>query len=138
MQSAVFDSVFSMGVLYHRRDPVSHIQQLKALARPGGEIILETLIIEHDQAISLQPEDRYAQMRNVWHIPSLPLLTQWMQAAGLRDTSIIDVSPTTTEEQRTTEWMPFHSLMEFLDKDDPTKTVEGYPAPLRATIVART
>jgi tRNA (mo5U34)-methyltransferase len=134
--AAIFDTVFSMGVLYHRRDPVNHLQQLISLLRPGGELVLETLIIHTDEAISLQPEERYARMRNVWHIPSLSLLSAWMKQAGLHDIRIIDVSATTPAEQRTTEWMPFHSLSDFLDVNDSSKTVEGYPAPVRAVAIA--
>ena len=132
----VFDSVFSMGVLYHRRDPLQHIQQLASLTRPGGELILETLIIEAEEKVSLQPQERYAQMRNVWHIPSVPLLIEWMQQAGLKNIRVIDVSVTTEAEQRTTEWMPFHSLKDFLHSHDRHKTIEGHPAPVRAVVIA--
>jgi len=48
---------------------------------------------------------------------------------------VVDVSPTTPDEQRTTDWMTFHSLKDFLDPDDPTRTIEGYPGPIRATLV---
>jgi tRNA (mo5U34)-methyltransferase len=135
-ECGAFDTVFSMGVLYHRRHPISHIQQLMSFVKPGGELILETLIIEEEDSTELQPTDRYAQMRNVWHIPSLSLLVEWMQQAGLNDIHVIDVSPTTEAEQRTTEWMPFHSLKDFLDQQDNSKTIEGYPAPVRAVAIA--
>jgi len=131
-----FDTIFSMGVLYHRRDPVTHIHQLRSLLKPDGELVLETLIIQNDEITALQPEDRYARMRNVYSIPSLPQLTQWMDEAGMRNIKIVDVSPTTTNEQRTTEWMPYHSLKDFLDPEDPSKTIEGYPAPVRAVVIA--
>ncbi|MFO6215481.1 DUF1698 domain-containing protein, partial [Pseudomonas aeruginosa] len=36
-----------------------------------------------------------------------------------------------------TEWMRFQSLPEFLDPQDRSRTVEGLPAPMRATLVAR-
>ena len=132
----VFDTVFSMGVLYHRRDPVTHIQQLQSLLRPDGELVLETLIIEQDDEAVLVPQDRYASMRNVWNIPSVSQLCAWLDEAGMRDIRIVDVTPTTSEEQRTTTWMPFHSLKDFLDPDKPDKTLEGYPAPVRAVAVA--
>jgi tRNA (mo5U34)-methyltransferase len=32
--------------------------------------------------------------------------------------------------------MKFHSLPEFLDKQNPALTAEGYPAPIRAVFVA--
>ncbi|MCW8963451.1 MAG: tRNA 5-methoxyuridine(34)/uridine 5-oxyacetic acid(34) synthase CmoB [Gammaproteobacteria bacterium] len=137
LDQPTFDTIFSMGVLYHRRDPVTHIHQLRSLLKPGGELVLETLIIEDEDKSVLVPKDRYARMRNVWNIASLPQLTEWVREAGMRDIQIIDVSPTISEEQRTTRWMPYHSLKDFLDPDDPAKTIEGYPAPVRAVAIAR-
>jgi tRNA (mo5U34)-methyltransferase len=49
---------------------------------------------------------------------------------------VVDVNVTSTQEQRSTEWMSFHSLENFLDPDDHSKTIEGYPAPRRAIITA--
>src|SRR5690606_10840368 len=69
-----FDTVFSMGVLYHRRSPLDHLLELKACLRSGGELVLETLVIDGGAGQVLVPEDRYAQMRNVWFIPSCPTL----------------------------------------------------------------
>jgi tRNA (mo5U34)-methyltransferase len=132
-----FDTVFSMGVIYHRRDPLEHINQLRTLLHPGGELILETLIVQQDDAVTLQPQDRYAQMRNVWNIPSPARLLEWFNDCGLRDARIVDITTTTSEEQRSTAWMRFHSLTDFLDPQDPGMTVEGYPAPVRAIAIAR-
>jgi tRNA (mo5U34)-methyltransferase len=39
-------------------------------------------------------------------------------------------------EQRRTTWMPFESLAHALDRNDPSRTVEGYPAPRRVAIIA--
>jgi len=132
-----FDSVFSMGVLYHRRKPVEHLVQLKNLARPGGRIVLETLILEAPGREILKPPGRYARMRNVHAIPSLAVLHDWLQEAGFTDVELIDVSKTTTDEQRSTEWMNFESLRECLDINNPSVTVEGYPAPVRAALLIR-
>jgi len=127
-----FDSVFSMGVLYHRRDPVEHLQRLKGLARPGGTVVLETLVLEGRDEEVLKPAERYARMRNVHAIPGLAVLKGWLETAGLGEAMLIDVSRTTTGEQRSTGWMTFESLRECLDADNPALTVEGYPAPARA------
>ncbi len=35
-----FDTVFSMGVLYHRRSPIDHLLELKGCLRGGGELVL--------------------------------------------------------------------------------------------------
>ncbi len=131
-----FDTVFSMGVLYHRRSPIDHLLQLKSALRKGGELVLETLIIEGAEREALVPDNRYAKMRNVWFLPSVPTLTQWLQRCGFIDIKVVDINQTSIEEQRTTEWMPYDSLETFLDPADHNKTIEGYPAPLRATFIA--
>lgn len=131
-----FDTVFSMGVLYHRRSPLDHLLQLKNQLVSGGELVLETLVIEGDVNQVLVPGERYAQMRNVFFIPSAEALKSWLEKSGFVDVRIVDFALTTTEEQRRTDWMTSESLAEFLDPDDSSKTVEGYPAPLRAVLVA--
>jgi len=132
-----FDTVFSMGVLYHRRSPIDHLLELKDCLRKGGELVLETLVVEGDAQQVLVPEDRYAQMRNVWFLPSVPALELWLRRAGFLDVRCVDVSVTSVEEQRSTEWMRYQSLPEFLDPLDHRRTVEGLPAPRRAVLVAR-
>lgn len=132
-----FDTVFSMGVLYHRRDHLGHLRDLAERLAPGGELVLETLIIPGQGRKVLAPQGRYANMRNVHALPTVPELKDWLQQAGYRDIHCIDVTPTTSEEQRRTEWMPFHSLAEALDPNDPGKTREGHPAPTRAILLAR-
>ncbi len=131
-----FDTTFSMGVLYHRRSPMDHLRELKATLKPGGQLVLETLIIDGKLGECLVPEDRYAMMRNVWFLPSAPTLLSWLSKVGFANASVIDISKTTIEEQRSTQWMRFQSLQDFLDPKDHTKTVEGHPAPLRATFIA--
>ncbi|UDQ78484.1 tRNA 5-methoxyuridine(34)/uridine 5-oxyacetic acid(34) synthase CmoB [Erwinia rhapontici] len=131
-----FDTVFSMGVLYHRRSPLDHLFQLKNQLVSGGELVLETLVVEGDDLQVLVPGERYAQMRNVYFIPSTGALKNWLEKCGFVDVRIADYSVTSTDEQRRTSWMTSESLAEFLDPNDPTKTVEGYPAPLRAVLVA--
>lgn len=131
-----FDTVFSMGVLYHRRSPLDHLTELQQVVRPGGEVVLETLVIEGKEGEALVPDDRYAMMRNVWFLPSVDTLCQWMRRLGFKNVRMVEQNYTTMEEQRATEWMGFNSLKDFLDPENPKKTVEGHPAPLRATIIA--
>lgn len=132
-----FDTVFSMGVLYHRRSPLEHLWQLKDQLVKEGELVLETLVVEGDDQTVLVPGDRYAQMRNVYFIPSALALKNWLEKCGFVDVRVADVCPTTTQEQRRTAWMTTESLADFLDPDDSSKTVEGYPAPVRAVLIAR-
>lgn len=131
-----FDTVFSMGVLYHRKDPFEHILRLMRLLRPGGELVLETLVVDGPVGADLIPESRYAQMRNVWHLPSPGTLTIWLEECGLENVRVVDLNQTSIEEQRRTEWMPYESLPNFLDPNDHNKTIEGHPAPLRAVVIA--
>lgn len=131
-----FDTTFSMGVLYHRRSPLDHLLELKGTLRRGGELVLETLVVEGPEGYSLMPEDRYGQMRNVWFLPSCDTLLRWLDRTGFCNARVVDVCETTTGEQRRTDWMRFNSLQDFLDPEDPSKTIEGYPGPLRATIIA--
>ncbi|MBF4490672.1 tRNA 5-methoxyuridine(34)/uridine 5-oxyacetic acid(34) synthase CmoB [Psychrobacter sp. N25K4-3-2] len=135
--SQLFDTVFSMGVLYHRQSPFEHLQQLRGQLVKGGELVLETLVIEGDANTVLVPHDRYAQMNNVYFLPSIAALIGWLEKAGFSDVRCVDVAVTSTEEQRKTEWMTYHSLADFLDPNDSTKTMEGYPAPMRATLIAK-
>lgn len=135
-QSNGFDTVFSMGVFYHRRDPILFLQQLKDQLVSGGELVLETLIVEGDTNTVLVPTDRYAQMGNVWYLPSIAALTLWLEKVGFINVRMVDVSVTTVEEQRKTEWIEGQSLADFLDPDDASLTIEGYPAPQRATFIA--
>jgi tRNA (mo5U34)-methyltransferase len=132
-----FDSVFSMGVLYHRRSPFEHLEELRQALRPGGELVLETLVIEGSRHQVLVPGERYAQMRNVWFIPSSEEILHWLERAGFKNQRLVDSNKTTTEEQRSTGWMRFHSLENFLDPSDPNRTIEGHPAPRRACFIAR-
>lgn len=134
---AAFDTVFSMGVLYHRRSPLDHLYQLKSQLVSEGELVLETLVVEGDQHQVLVPGDRYAQMRNVYFIPSTGALQSWLEKCGFVDVRLADVSVTSCDEQRRTAWMTSESLADFLDPNDASKTIEGYPAPRRALFIAK-
>ena len=131
-----FDTVFSMGVLYHRRSPLDHLYQLKGFLRSGGELCLETLVIEGGPGQVLLPRDRYARMRNVWFITSSAELLQWLERCGFVNVRIVDEGDTSLDEQRSTDWMQFESLQQSLDSDNPGLTVEGLPAPRRAIVIA--
>lgn len=133
---AAFDTTFSMGVFYHRRSPMDHLRELKATLRPGGQLVLETLIIEGKEGEVLVPPGRYAMMNNVWFIPSAPTMLTWLAKCGFKNPRTVDICPTSTGEQRATEWMRFHSLSDFLDENNPGLTKEGHPAPIRAVFIA--
>ncbi len=134
---ALFDTVFSMGVLYHQKDHMLHLQQLRGLMTGGGELILETLIIDKEHGKQIIPKDRYARMRNVWRLPSTDTLHNWILDAGFKNIKLVDVTKTTPEEQRATHWIGNNtqSLRNFLDPNNENFTVEGLPAPKRAIFI---
>lgn len=135
-QDTQFDTVFSMGILYHRKSPFEHLMKLKSLLKENGELVLETLVIDGNENSVLLPQDRYACMPNVWFLPSAKALVVWLKRAGFKNIHIVDINQTTIEEQRTTSWMPYQSLINFLDPSDVNKTIEGYPSPKRAILIA--
>ncbi|MDJ0782439.1 MAG: tRNA 5-methoxyuridine(34)/uridine 5-oxyacetic acid(34) synthase CmoB [Desulfosarcinaceae bacterium] len=133
---ALFDTLFCMGVLYHTKEPLQMLARMRRLLAPGGELVLETLVIDAPANHCLCPPGRYAKMANVWFIPSRPTLTRWLERCGFTAVRCIDTTATTTVEQRRTRWMPFESLDDFLDPANPAQTIEGHPAPLRAMLLA--
>lgn len=132
-----FDTVFSMGVLYHRRSPLDHLWQLKNQLVDGGELVLETLVTGGDKHTVLVPCERYAQMRNVYFLPSALALKHWLEKCGFVEVRIVDQEVTPVTEQRRTSWMTSESLAEFLKPNDPSQTIEGYHAPMRAVLIAK-
>ena len=105
--------------------------------RPGGQLILESLVVPGEENHVLVPHNRYAQMRNVWFLPTPPELKKWLVRCGFENVEVVDVNQTTIHEQRSTSWMTYQSLSDFLEPSDFNKTIEGYPAPTRATLVAQ-
>ena len=134
----LFDTVFSMGVIYHRRRPLQHLAHLKQVMHPRAELVLETLIVTDEDRYpkGLLPDNRYAKMRNVWCVPTIAQTLDWLNETGFSNPRVIDVTSTTRAEQRRTEWMTFESLDDFLDPSDIEQTIEGYPAPVRGIFIA--
>lgn len=131
-----FDTVFCMGILYHQREPLPALTRIGQLLRPGGELVLETLILSGEKNDVLRPTGRYAKMNNVYTVPTVRRIDKWLRQAGFRRIRCVNMTPTTPAEQRRTDWMPFESLTDFLDPGNPDATIEGHPAPLRAIVLA--
>jgi tRNA (mo5U34)-methyltransferase len=133
----IFDTVFSMGVLYHQRDHMAHLSQLQEMMSSDAELVIETLVIEGSEDYILVPEGRYAHMRNVYSIPSIKTLKSWLNDANFNNIRVVDVNKTTTAEQRKTPWIGENgaSLENFLNPIDDSLTIEGYPAPRRAIVI---
>ncbi len=132
-----FDMIFMLGVLYHRPNPIGTLKQLKTALNPKGEIIIDTFIISGEGDICLTPESRYAMIPNIYFVPTFKALTNWLLRAGFIDIELLNISQTTTHEQRATKWTFAQSLDDFLDPNDKNLTTEGYPAPKRAYVKAR-
>ena len=133
---AAFDVAMSLGVLIHRRSPIDHLIRLYESLRKRGQLVLETMAVDSEKADVIVPEDRYMKMRGIWFVPTIGMLKRWLDRAGFVDVKVVDVSVTDLTEQRRTDFMPFESLADFLDPEEPAKTVEGYAAPVRVAFVA--
>jgi tRNA (mo5U34)-methyltransferase len=130
----MFDTVFCLGVLYHRSDPIVALKALKQSLRKGGELILDTFMIDGDEPICLVPESTYSKISNIHFVPTITALENWCKKAGFERFEVIDVVKTSSDEQRKTEWMSGESLSDFLNLNNPDETIEGYPAPKRVYI----
>jgi len=129
-----FDTIFCLGVLYHRSDPVAMLKSLFKGLDKEGEVILDTFYIDGDTETALCPKSSYSKIPNIYFVPTIPALRNWCLRAGFSSFEVLETSTTDTNEQRKTEWIEGQSLENFLDPDDISKTVEGYPAPKRVYV----
>ena len=129
-----FDTIFCLGVLYHRSDPVAMLKSLYRGLDIKGEVILDTFYIEGDSEMCLCPENSYSKIPNIYFVPTIKALKNWCLRAGFSEFEVLETSVTDADEQRKTEWIEGQSLEDFLDPNDNTKTVEGYPAPARVYV----
>ncbi len=132
-----FDTLFCLGVLYHRSDPISSLKSLYKGLNSEGELILDTFMIDGDDEVSLTPKKRYSKIPNIYFIPTINALKNWCYRAGFDSIEILEILKTQSNEQRKTEWIDTESLDDFLDENDNSKTIEGYPAPKRVYIKAK-
>lgn len=126
-----FDTILALGILYHRKDPLSTLKDLFNALNDGGELLLDTLILEGNEEIALTPSQRYAKMPNVFFIPTINALIGWLKRVGFSDIQHLATLKTTPQEQRVSVWGSAESLEDFLDSTQ-QKTIEGYQAPIRA------
>ena len=129
-----FDTIFCLGVLYHRSDPVAMLKSLYKGLDKTGEVILDTFYIEGDEEICLCPESSYSKIPNIYFVPTIKALRNWCKRAGFDTFEVLETSVTRSDEQRKTPWIEGQSLEDFLDKNDSSKTVEGYSAPARVYV----
>ena len=129
-----FDVIFCLGVLYHRSDPVAMLKSLFKGLENGGEVILDTFYIEGEGEMCLCPESSYSKIPNIYFVPTIGALKNWCNRAGFEGFEVLETSVTDANEQRKTSWIEGQSLEDFLDPNDSSKTVEGYPAPARVYV----
>ena len=129
-----FDTLLALGILYHRSDPIATLKSLRQGLKKGGTLILDTFYIEGDEEYCLFPKNRYSKIPNIYFVPTIPALENWIERAKFSNFEVIGKYPTTTQEQRKTDWIDGESLDNFLDPLDSSKTVEGYPAPKRVYV----
>jgi len=129
-----FDTIFCLGVLYHRSDPITALKGLKKGLNPKGELFLDTFMIEGEKEVALTPNKTYSKIPNIYFIPTIPALKNWCLRAGFTGFEVLEIKKTLAQEQRKTAWIRGQSLDNFLDKNDQNYTVEGYPAPKRVYI----
>ncbi|MFO7760443.1 MAG: tRNA 5-methoxyuridine(34)/uridine 5-oxyacetic acid(34) synthase CmoB [Thermodesulfobacteriota bacterium] len=131
-----FDVIFLMGVIYHRVSPLESLQEVYKSLKPEGILILESQAIPGEDPVALFPAKRYAKVPGTYFVPTAACLQNWLTRAGFSVVKTFCCHPMSKEEQRTTEWMTFESFQDFMDKNNPGLTVEGYPAPWRVFLKA--
>jgi len=131
-----FDTVFLMGILYHRISPLEVLKDCLKALKPGGTLIVESQAIPGQEPVALFPETTYGKAPGTWFVPTGPCLVNWLRRAGFSQVELFCQHPMDDTEQRRTEWMTFESYRDFLDPTDADKTIEGYPAPWRVFVKA--
>jgi tRNA (mo5U34)-methyltransferase len=132
-----FDVIFLMGVIYHRSSPIDVLKDILTALKPGGTLLLESQAIPGDEPYALFPEKTYAKVPGTYFVPTGACLRNWMLRAGFQDAQLFCSHPMSEQEQRKTKWMTFESYSDFLDPEDASRTVEGFPAPYRVFLSGR-
>jgi tRNA (mo5U34)-methyltransferase len=126
-----FDVLFCLGILYHRQSPIDALRDIFTSLKAGGTVIIESQAIAGEQSMALFPERTYAKVPGTWFVPTASCLNSWLNRCGFTGIKQFCMHPMSNQEQRKTDWMVFESYDDFIDDSDPSKTVEGYPAPWR-------
>lgn len=132
-----FDVAFFMGILYHRRNPIDCLTSLNKSLKKDGIIFVECCGIPGENEICLFPKKRYMKAPGYWFLPTESALFNMLERTGFTNIEIIDSFKLEEGEQRQTDWARFQSLEHFLNPQDKTLTVEGYPAPVRIYMKAQ-
>ena len=132
LANSKFDVIFSMGLMYHQRNPSEHLNNLKDLLADNGKLVLETIISPKECGIALEPSNgKYASMPNVHFVHTDNGCKSIFGNLSLQVYAESDLVVTNDKEQRATKWMPFKSFESALNPQNKSITIEGYPAPKR-------
>ena len=94
-------------------------------------MIVESQGIPGKEPWALFPGQRYAKVPGTYFVPTENCLANWLSRAGFTEVKIFFSHPMSSQEQRRTDWLDFESYADFIDKANPSLTIEGYPAPIR-------
>lgn len=126
-----FDVLFCLGIIYHRRSPLDALDDIFNALKPGGTLLIESQAIPGNGPTALFPEKTYAKVPGTWFVPTADCLNNWLIRCGFHNVKQFCMHPMSNREQRKTDWMQFESYDDFIQPDNPSLTVEGYPAPWR-------
>ncbi|NLX17875.1 MAG: tRNA 5-methoxyuridine(34)/uridine 5-oxyacetic acid(34) synthase CmoB [Desulfobulbus sp.] len=126
-----FDVIFCLGILYHRPSPIGALRDLFTALKPGGTLFIESQAIPGGEPVALFPKRTYAKVPGTWFVPTAGCLDNWLTRTGFNSVRLFHDHAMSSDEQRRTSWMTFESYEDFIDKNNPALTVEGYPAPRR-------
>ena len=85
---STFDTIFCMGNISSKKTK-RILQTCYNLLKNSGELILETLIINNNNKTGLIPKGRYANMRNVYKIPTIKECEKLLKDNGFKDFSFL-------------------------------------------------
>ena len=70
-------------------------------------------MIDGEDEICLTPNKRYSKIPNIYFIPTISALKNWVERAGFENFEVLATTVTTSEEQRKTDWSFDQSLEDF-------------------------
>ena len=132
------DIILYMGIIYHHKNPLEQLQLIRRALKKDGKLIIETIGIPGEQPMALSPSQSYAGMKNVYFIPTLNCLINWLFKMKFKNIKVISDTLMTTDEQRNSKFCPrpHKTFIDSLDPNNSTLTCEGYPAPRRFCLEA--
>ncbi len=98
-----FDVVFFLGVLYHMKEPLGCLEQVRALTR--GVAVVETEAVhikglDHESFMQFRAGGELRQDYGNWYVPSIEGLRHWCRAAGFaKVTTIVPPPPPKAEHE---------------------------------------